>query len=168
MSGIVPTSPSRPPSSTSRRAGCPLCEAAGGRPVFEGLDFRVIHADEAGFPAFYRVVWSDHVAEFSDLDLESRIRCMEAVATVERVLREHLAPAKINLAALGNMVPHLHWHVIARFEDDSHFPAPLWAAPVRERDSAHEAALVRRLPAVDAALAHRFTAAFPAAAQSTP
>ena len=159
MSAIVPTSPPRPSSSASRRAGCPLCEAAGGRPVFEGPDFRVIHADEAGFPAFYRVVWSDHVAEFSDLDLESRIRCMEAVATVERVLREHLAPAKINLAALGNMVPHLHWHVIARFEDDSHFPAPVWAEARRPRDAAREATVAALLPALERTLVERLRTA---------
>ena len=51
-----------------RQSGCPLCDAAGGRVVFEAADFRVVHADEAGFPAFYRVVWADHVAEFSELD----------------------------------------------------------------------------------------------------
>lgn len=56
---------------------------------------------------------------------------MAAVAVVEQVLREVLRPTKINLAALGNMVPHLHWHVIARFDWDSHFPAPVWAAAQR-------------------------------------
>ena len=46
----------------------------------------------------------------------------------ERVLRAELAPDKINLATLGNQVPHLHWHVIPRFADDAHFPDPVWAA----------------------------------------
>ncbi len=64
---------------------------------------------------------------------------MQAVALVEQTLREQLQPTKINLAALGNMVPHLHWHVIARFDWDSHFPAPVWAAAQRERDTAREA-----------------------------
>jgi diadenosine tetraphosphate (Ap4A) HIT family hydrolase len=40
-------------------------------------------------------------------------------------------PDKINLACLGNVVPHLHWHVIPRWRDDSHFPAPIWAAAKR-------------------------------------
>lgn len=104
--------------------GCVLCEGPGGRLVFEGAKLRVIHAQEAGFPGFYRVVWRDHAAEFSDLDAADRALCMEAVVVVERCLREHLKPAKINLAALGNMVAHLHWHVIARFAEDSHFLAP--------------------------------------------
>jgi len=142
---------------------CPLCEGHGGALVWSGPKFRVIRADEFGFPAFYRLVWQAHVAEFSDLPAEDRVLCMEAVAVVEQVLRRELRPAKINLAALGNLVPHLHWHIIARFDDDSHFPGSVWAAPVRPRDTAHEAALARRLPAVDAAIAARL-AAMPAGA----
>ena len=50
------------------------------------------------------------------------------------MLREQLSPTKINLAALGNMVAHLHWHVIARYDWDSHFPASVWAPALRVRD----------------------------------
>ena len=117
-------------------AGCPLCETDGGRLVFRNADLRVIQADEAGFPGFYRVVWNRHVAEFSDLSPKDRETCMQAVVVVEQVLRDRMQPEKINLAALGNVVPHLHWHVIARFDWDSHFPAPVWAAPQRAVDSA--------------------------------
>ncbi|CAN5541439.1 hypothetical protein BH10PSE16_BH10PSE16_05450 [soil metagenome] len=123
---------------------CPLCEADGGLLVFRNHDLRIIQADEAGFPAFYRVVWNRHVAEFSDLSATERQTCMHAVARVEQVLRSELLPAKINLAALGNMVPHLHWHVIARFEWDSHFPAPVWSAPQRPVDDVRMAAVVSR------------------------
>ena len=135
--------------------GCVLCETPGGRLVFETPKFRVIHAEEAGFPAFYRVVWRDHEAEFSDLDAADRAHCMEAVAVVEQCLRENLAPTKINLAALGNMVAHLHWHVIARFDWDSHFPAPVWAGATRKRDDVRESAVLAKLPAVEAAIASR-------------
>ncbi|MDM0120497.1 HIT family protein [Variovorax arabinosiphilus] len=120
--------------------------------MFEAPEFRVIHAEEAGFPGFYRVVWHAHVAEFSDLSAADRMLCMEAVATVEQCLRDHLAPTKINLAALGNMVPHLHWHVIARYRWDTHFPAPVWAAARRDRDADREAALRVQLPAAEAAM----------------
>ena len=133
---------------------CALCEADGGTLVWRGDQLRLIRADEAGFPAFYRVVWNAHVAEFSDLSPAERQHCMDVVARVEQVLRTQLSPAKVNLAALGNMVPHLHWHVIARFAWDSHFPAPVWAPPQRARDAAQEAALAARLPALDAALRH--------------
>ena len=115
--------------------GCPLCGKDGGLLVFQNQQLRVIQAVEQGFPAFYRVVWNAHIAEFSDLSSEDRNNCMNAVVVVEQVLREHLQPTKINLAALGNAVPHLHWHVIARFDWDSNFPASVWAAPQRAFDA---------------------------------
>ncbi|MBU4424681.1 MAG: HIT family protein [Gammaproteobacteria bacterium] len=131
---------------------CPLCAQDGGQLVWRGEKLRVIRADEAGFPAFYRVVWNAHVAEFSDLDAADRAHCMDVVVQVEQALRQHLQPTKINLATLGNMVAHLHWHVIARFDWDSHFPAPVWAAALRTRDAGREAALRERLPAMEAQL----------------
>ena len=123
---------------------CPLCDADGGLLVFRNETLRIIQAHEAGFPAFYRVVWNRHVAEFSDLSSTERQVCMHAVVKVEQVLRAELQPAKINLAALGNMVPHLHWHIVARFEGDSHFPAPVWSAPQRPVDEAQVVAVATR------------------------
>ena len=139
-------------------AGCVLCETAGGRVVFEAAKFRVIHASEAGFPAFYRVVWKEHVVEFSDLSREDRLLCLDAVNVVEQCLRKHVAPTKINLAALGNAVPHLHWHVIARFDWDSHFPSPVWAAAQREAPSAKWASVVAKLLAMESELKQRLGA----------
>ena len=133
--------------------GCPLCEADGGVRVHRAARWRVIRAEEANFPAFYRVVWQDHVAELSELSDADRAECLAVVVAVERVLREHLQPTKINLAALGNVVPHLHWHVIARFADDSHFPDPVWAPARRPADEGRLRALRQRLPALDAAMA---------------
>lgn len=134
---------------------CPLCTADGGELVWRGERLRVIRAGEPGFPAFYRVVWNAHVAEFTDLSAAERAHCMQAVALVEEALRAHLQPDKINLAALGNLVPHLHWHVVARFAWDSHFPAALWAPALRERDRGREAALGARLGAVHAQIRDR-------------
>ncbi|KRD42041.1 hypothetical protein ASE52_20425 [Acidovorax sp. Root275] len=131
---------------------CPLCAEDGGALVWRGERLRVIRAQEAGFPAFYRVVWNAHVAEFSDLAATERAHCMEAVTVVEQALRQHLSPTKVNIAALGNMVPHLHWHVIARFDWDSHFPSPVWAAAQRPSPAAQEAAVQALLPALESAL----------------
>lgn len=108
-------------------ADCPLCREDGGLLLLRRPQWRVLRVtDTPAFPAFYRLVWNAHVAEFSDLPPAERLVCMEAVAAIERLLREQLRPSKINLASLGNVVPHLHWHVIARFADDSHFPNPIW------------------------------------------
>ena len=116
----------------SARPGCVLCREHTGVPVWNDADWRVIRAEDADFPAFYRVIARHHVAEFSALLAPERQRCMDLVCAIERVLIEQLQPTKINLAALGNMVAHLHWHVIARFDWDSHFPQAVWGARQRE------------------------------------
>ena len=140
---------------------CPLCVEDGGVLVWRGERLRVIRANEAGFPAFYRVVWNAHVAEFSHLAASDRAHCMDAVVAVEQALREHLSPTKINMAALGNMVPHLHWHVIARFAWDSHFPSPVWASAQRPGPATQEEAVRTRLPALEEALRQRLAALSP-------
>ena len=137
---------------------CPLCVGDGGLLVARTSQFRVVRVvdgDEARrFPAFYRLIWAAHVAELSDLGAAERHACMDAVTAIEQVLRDMLAPTKVNLATLGNVVPHLHWHVIARFDWDSHFPAPVWAAPQRDDVPGGAAArLAQPLTAVDAAIA---------------
>jgi diadenosine tetraphosphate (Ap4A) HIT family hydrolase len=134
-----------------------LCEHEGGVVVWRGDALRVVRVEDTpDHPAFYRVIWQQHVAEFSDLSAEERVLCMESVARVERVLRERLWPAKINLASLGNMVPHLHWHVIARFEGDAHFPHPVWAARQRTPDEVEQRRLMAALPELDRAVAAAF------------
>jgi diadenosine tetraphosphate (Ap4A) HIT family hydrolase len=145
------------------RASCELCREPGGVLVFQSAQWRVIRAEDAAFPAFYRVVWRAHVAEWSDLPAAEQAALMGVVGAVERVLRDTLAPAKINLASLGNMVPHLHWHVVARFDWDSHFPAPIWAAPQREVAPAPVTRLRVRLDELDARVARAVAALAPAA-----
>ena len=60
---------------------------------------------------------------------------MRAVYAVEQAQQEILHSDKINLASLGNIVPHLHWHVIPRWRDDRHLPDHIWALPRRPPDS---------------------------------
>ncbi len=132
---------------------CELCRGEGGRAVWRDDRLRVIGVDDAAFPAFYRVVWNAHVAEWTDLAPADRGHCLDVVATVETALRRALRPTKINLASLGNMTPHLHWHVIARFDWDSHFPQAVWGTAQRAADATHLDALRARLPGLDAAIA---------------
>jgi diadenosine tetraphosphate (Ap4A) HIT family hydrolase len=106
-------------------------------------------ADEPDYPGFVRVIWQAHMAEFSDLTAQDRQDLMALVNRVEQVVRAVMQPTKINLAALGNMVPHLHWHVIPRYADDAHFPGAIWAAPQRAVAAdalAHRQALASGLP----------------------
>jgi diadenosine tetraphosphate (Ap4A) HIT family hydrolase len=109
---------------------CPLCQSAGGEIVWEDYLCRVVRvggAEGVSFTSYCRIIWRTHVAEMTDLDPSNRRHLMKVVFAVETALRGLLTPDKINLATLGNMVPHLHWHVIPRWRDDSHFPATIWA-----------------------------------------
>jgi diadenosine tetraphosphate (Ap4A) HIT family hydrolase len=151
----------QPLESPSSRPACELCREAGGVLVFQSPRWRVIRVEDPAFPAFYRVVWRAHVAEWSDLSLVDQAALMGAVGAVERVLRDALAPTKINLASLGNVVPHLHWHVIARFDWDSHFPAPVWAAPARAVAPAAVTRLRTGLGELDARVARAAAALAP-------
>jgi diadenosine tetraphosphate (Ap4A) HIT family hydrolase len=134
------------------RKSCELCEQDGGEVIYRNRQLRVVLVDDANYPGFCRVIWQQHVAEMTDLPIVDRSTLMRTVCQIEAALREVLQPHKINLAALGNMVPHMHWHVIPRFTDDAHFPHPIWAAPVRQTE---EAVLHQRralLPALRAAV----------------
>lgn len=117
---------------SGRRMGCELCTQDGGTLVLRTDKLRIIRALDPDHPAFYRVIWNDHVSEWTDLPAADRMLMMAVVENVERTLRDQLKPGKINLASLGNVVPHLHWHVIARFDWDARWPAPVWAPKQRE------------------------------------
>ena len=126
---------------------CPLCAGVANRVVWHCAAWRVVHADscaEEDFPAFYRLVSNAHHEEWTDLPEPLRQEGMAILACIETVLRQYLRPRKINLASLGNVVPHLHWHVVARFDWDSHFPAPVWGAAQRPVDEEKTAAIASR------------------------
>ncbi|HEY3178448.1 MAG TPA: HIT family protein [Casimicrobiaceae bacterium] len=109
---------------------CVFCSGDGGLKVYDDGRCRVVIADEP-FVGFCRVIWNSHVREMTDLATTDRDHFMHIVFNVETALRALISPHKVNLASLGNAVPHLHWHVIPRFEDDSHFPDPVWGTPKR-------------------------------------
>jgi diadenosine tetraphosphate (Ap4A) HIT family hydrolase len=113
-------------------ATCELCREDGGEVLWRDGFCRIVLVADPHYPGFCRVILERHAAEMTDLDEAERARLMRAVFATERALRTALAPDKVNLASLGNVVPHLHWHVVPRFRDDRHFPAPIWAAPARE------------------------------------
>jgi len=136
--------------SAAHRMDCELCHTDGGLVRWRDADWRVVRVEDAAFPAYYRVICNHHVTEFGDLLATERARCLDLVVAVERALRETLAPAKINIASLGNMVPHLHWHVVARFDWDSHYPHPIWGAKQRDVPGSAASRLAIALPELDA------------------
>lgn len=114
---------------------CSLCHLDT-RPVLWQDEFcRVVGVETLDYPGYCRVILNAHVVEMSDLPENDRYRLIQVVLATEEAVRAVLKPTKINLASLGNQVPHLHWHVIPRWPQDPTFPDAIWASS-------------RRLPAV--------------------
>ena len=135
-----------------REPGCELCNSAGGALLWQNALCRVVAVEEPGYPGFCRVVLNRHAREMTDLSESERRDLLAVVFAVESATREAMRPDKMNLATLGNMTPHVHWHVIPRFRDDRHFPGPVWSEPRREA----------RVPPERAAAAQRIAAALAA------
>ena len=113
-------------------SACPLCTPVDESLIWSDQYFRVVAVNDPRHPGFVCVICQEHVREFSDLPTAQRLALMELVARIESLMRSALSPDKINLASLGNQVPHLHWHIIARWSDDPCFPESIWSAPKRE------------------------------------
>ncbi len=119
---------------------CVLCKDGlrpdEGQLIWRGDDCRVILVHDPDLPGFCRVIWNRHVAEMTDLTSGERDHMMTLVFAVEEAVRHVMHPDKVNVAALGNMVPHIHWHVIPRFKDDAFFPGSAWSSRIQETRNA--------------------------------
>lgn len=111
---------------------CELCDQEGGTVLLRNALLRIVQIDDPDYPGLCRVILNDHVRELTDLSEETFMQLMQAVRAVERAQRAVLQPHKVNVASLGNLTPHLHWHLIPRFQDDAHFPQPIWGTRQRE------------------------------------
>jgi diadenosine tetraphosphate (Ap4A) HIT family hydrolase len=114
---------------------CELCDQDGGTLLWQDAVCRVVLVEDADYPGFCRVIWRQHVKEMTDLSAAEREYLMATVFAVEAAICEVMRPDKINLASLGNLTPHLHWHVIPRYTHDKHFPQPIWGTAQREGTS---------------------------------
>jgi diadenosine tetraphosphate (Ap4A) HIT family hydrolase len=93
---------------------------------------RVLLMNDANYPWLILVPRREGAVEIIDLAEDDRTRLMTEIADVSRALRDHTRCDKLNVAALGNAVPQLHVHVIARFRDDAAGPNPVWGrAPAK-------------------------------------
>ena len=90
----------------------------------ELCDLRLM--DDANYPWLVLVPRVAGARELVELDDRQRRRLTDEIDLASRLLRDAFRPFKLNVAALGNLVPQLHVHVIARFEDDPAWPAPVW------------------------------------------
>ncbi|MHB8057706.1 MAG: HIT family protein [Desulfuromonadaceae bacterium] len=79
------------------------------------------------FPGYTLLFTKCHATELFHLDRGTRTALMEEVSAVAQALYTVFAPAKINYELLGNMVPHIHWHIVPRFSSEPLWPRPIWA-----------------------------------------
>ncbi|MBT0652697.1 HIT family protein [Geomobilimonas luticola] len=115
--------------------GCPMCNKWEVEPdlrIAELPHCYVLLNRDQFFPGYCFVFTKDHVTELFHLEQEVRTAVMEEVTSVAAALYRLFQPAKINYELLGNMVPHMHWHLIPRFATDSLWPRPIWAEPHAE------------------------------------
>ncbi len=109
----------------------------------------VLLMNERRWPWLILVPRRPGLRDIDDLPPADRTVLIEETARASRALKDTVRPAKINVAALGNLVPQLHLHVIARFTDDPAWPRPVWGTPpepyapdeLRERVGAFRRAL---------------------------
>ena len=115
---------------------CPMCTKWPDEPDLriKELDhcFVLLNRDQY-FPGYTFVFTKNHVTELFHLDRQVRAEVLEEVNLVAAALYNLFRPAKMNYELLGNMVPHMHWHLVPRFASDPLWPRPIWSAPHDER-----------------------------------
>lgn len=89
---------------------------------------RVLAANDANFPWLVLVPRQAGIVEIIDLEEAQRMQLMVEIARASRALKGLTACDKLNVAAIGNVVPQLHVHVVARWKDDAAWPKPVWGA----------------------------------------
>jgi diadenosine tetraphosphate (Ap4A) HIT family hydrolase len=82
--------------------------------------------NNACYPWIILVPEREYVTEITDLSIAGRALLMEETVAVATILKQIYHPDKVNVAALGNVVPQLHMHIVARFTDDRSWPDPVW------------------------------------------
>lgn len=87
---------------------------------------RVLMMNEARYPWFILVPRRTAMRELHHLSAEDQQQCWQESARLSQLLETQFQPDKLNVAAIGNMVPQLHIHHIARYQNDAAWPAPVW------------------------------------------
>ena len=110
---------------------CVLCSSQKYPIIWVNDLLRIVLINDQNYRGYCRVDLINHVKEMADLDEETRNEFMGVIFQTEKIIKEYLQPDKINLASLGNITPHLHWHIIPRYFSDNHFPDSIWSKKKR-------------------------------------
>lgn len=117
------------------QTGCPMCSRWDDDVELRIREFEhsylILNRDQF-FPGYCLLFAKQHVTELFDLDLKTRQGMMEEVTRTAAALAALFKPDKLNYELLGNMVPHIHWHLVPRFSSDQLWPRPIWSEPHAE------------------------------------
>ena len=111
---------------------CPMCRKWAGDADLQIVELEQCYVTlnrDQFFPGYCFVFSKEHVTELFHLDVARRQAIIEEVNRVAEVLNDLFNPTKMNYELLGNMVPHMHWHLVPRFETDPLWPKPIWSEP---------------------------------------
>ena len=114
---------------------CSMCrhwEDDGDLAIVELRHSRVVLNRDQFFPGYSLLFTKDHVTELFHLTPLVRGELIEEISRVAQALYDVFSPEKINYELLGNMVPHMHWHLVPRFTHDPLWPRPIWSEPHNE------------------------------------
>ena len=90
-----------------------------------------IEKEESTIP-WVKIFTQEPYRELGDVPKKLRLKLWDIYDIVEMEMKKYYKPTKINMASFANMLPRVHIHVMARFEEDSHFPNPMWGEKLRE------------------------------------
>jgi len=107
-------------------SSCVFCAAKREQVIYRNDLCRVILVDSPYYPGYVQVVTNQHIKEVSDLSTAHALKIFALVLNLEQQIRQLYNPDKINIASLGNVVAHVHFHIIPRYAQDRHFPNPIW------------------------------------------
>ena len=105
---------------------CILCEKNSKNIIYQNDVYHILLVEDKYYPGYVQLVINDHIKELTDVNHAIAHQIFDAILKLERMIRDVFSPDKLNIASLGNMVPHLHFHIIPRFKSDRHFPNPIW------------------------------------------
>lgn len=113
---------------------------------------RVRLQDDGDFPGYCILYHRRHVTELHELTPPERARLIEDLSRLAQAVADCCRPAKLNYACLGNLVPHLHWHVVPRYPTDGYWGRPFSDRPTDQRRPLPPADYARLRAALQAAL----------------
>jgi diadenosine tetraphosphate (Ap4A) HIT family hydrolase len=105
---------------------CLFCNACNEYEIFKNNLYRIIKVQNDDYPLYFQLIINQHIKELSDLQYFDAIKIFNVIYLLDKSICEIYQVDKINIASLGNVVPHLHWHIIGRYKHDKHFPNSIW------------------------------------------